>query len=574
MLGPLMMVLAMTMTAGVAAAAQSPYPVALEFGVRIPMRDGIALSTDIYRPDSPGRFPVILVRTPYDNGLASSRRAGKHWATLGYVYAVQDVRGRGDSDGEFYPLVAEAKDGHDTIEWLARQPWSSGRVGTTGGSYLGWTQVYAAIENPPSLKAMVPIVTPADPDRNFPMQFGAFGPTVVSWLAYISGKTLQDISELDLNAAYTTLPLREADRVLGWTSKAWRDWLDHPAQDEYWRAQRYQERLLQSDVPMLHVSGWYDDVLSGTLENFVALTSSRGPAGARARQRLIVGPWGHGVNQSTKMGEIDFGPTALIDLPGIQRRWFDRWLKDDRNGVDTEAPVRIFVMGRNVWRDEQEWPLARTRYLKYYLRSGGNANTLFGDGRLDTLPPDREPADRYRYDPANPTPFITEPSFSQVGGPDDYRGVERRDDVLVYTADPVRQPTEICGPLVVRLVAASSAKDTDWATKVLAVRPDGFAMRLNDGLVRARFAKDPSREQFVTPGQAEAYQIDNWATCFVLEPGWRLRLEVASAAFPKFDRNLNTGGRIGYEAVGVAADQTVFHERGRESYVVVPVITR
>ena len=571
---PSVLGLAATLIAVASADAQPPYKVQLEFDVRVPMRDGVALSTDIYRPAGPGRFPVILVRTPYDNGTAGNRRTGKQWAALGYVYAIQDVRGRGDSEGTFYPLVTEAKDGADAIEWLARQPWSNGRVGTTGGSYLGWTQVYAAIENPPALKAMVPIVTPTDPDRNFPMQFGAFSPTVVSWFAFISGKTLQDISELDLNAAYATLPLREADQVLGWHSKPWRDYFDHPAQDDYWRAQHYQERLLQSTVPMLHVSGWYDDVLVGTLENFTALTSTRVSAATKAGQRMIIGPWGHGVNQSTRMGEVDFGPTALIDLTGIQRRWFDRWLKGESNGVEAEAPVKIFVMGRNVWREEREWPLARTRYLKFYLRSGGRANTLFGDGRLDTLPPDREPADRYRYDPAHPTPFITEPSFSQVGGPDDYRGVERRDDILVYTGDAVVQPTEVCGPLTVNLVAASSARDTDWATKVLAVRPDGFAMRLNDGLVRARFAKDRSREQFLTPGQPETYQIDNWATCFVLEPGWRLRLEVASAAFPKFDRNLNTGGRIGYEAAGVAADQTVFHERNRESYLVVPVIPR
>lgn len=207
--------LAATLIALASSGAQPPYQVKLAFDTRVPMRDGVTLSADIYRPAAPGRFPVILVRTPYDNGLASNRRAGKQWATLGYVYAVQDVRGRGDSDGEFYPLVTEAKDGYDTIEWLARQPWSNGRIGTTGGSYLGWTQVYAAIENPPSLKAMVPIVTPTDPDRNFPMQFGAFSPTVVSWFAYISGKTLQDISELDLNAAYATLPLRDADQVLG-----------------------------------------------------------------------------------------------------------------------------------------------------------------------------------------------------------------------------------------------------------------------------------------------------------------------------------------------------------------------
>src|SRR6185436_10926968 len=248
-------------------------PIRYEFNVRIPIRDGVALSADIYRPDAPGKFPVILVRTPYDNGTAAVRVAGKKWASQGFVYVVQDVRGRGDSDGEFYPMVNEAADGYDTIQWLAAQPWSNGKVGMTGGSYLGWVQVYAATLKPPALAAMVPMVTPTDPDRSFPMQYGAYLPSTVSWLLYINGKTLQDISQLDLFAAYAHRPLREADQQLGITSKAWRDWFDHPARDAYWEPQRYQKKILDSPVPMLHISGWYDDVLVGTLENFTNLTS-------------------------------------------------------------------------------------------------------------------------------------------------------------------------------------------------------------------------------------------------------------------------------------------------------------
>lgn len=561
---------AFAITLAGSSAAQT-YPVRMEFDTRIRTRDGIELSTDIYRPDAPGRFPVILVRTPYDNGTAPNVVAGKRWAAQGYVYAVQDVRGRGDSDGSFYPLVTEGPDGYDTIEWLAAQPWSNGKVGMTGGSYLGWVQMYAAMLKPAGLTALIPTVTPTDPDRSWPIYLGTVSPPTLSWLAFLSGKTLQDLSELDLWRAYAHRPLRDADRLLGRDIKAWHDWLDHPARDSYWEPQRYQQKILDSRIPMLHVSGWYDDVLLGTLENFANLTGPKAAPEVRTNQRLIIGPWGHRINQSTKFDGIDFGPSAVIDFEGIQKRWFDRWLLGVENGIEKEAPVKIFVMGENRWRDEQEWPLKRTRYLKFYLRSNGRANSRFGDGRLDTLPPGAEPPDRYRYDPNDPVPFITDPNFSQMGGPDDYQAVERRDDVLVYSTEPLTRPMEVCGVLRAHIVAATSARDTDWATKILDVQPDGVARRLNDGIVRARYAKDPSQAQLLTPGKAEEYDIDNWGTCILIGQGHRIRLEVASSAYPKFDPNLNTGGSAADETTGIVADQTVYHDRGRLSYVILPI---
>lgn len=542
-----------------------PRPILLRYDVRIPMRDGVTLSADIYRPDTAAPVPVILVRTPYDNGTAGHVAEGKRWARRGYAYVAQDVRGRGESDGVFYPLATEADDGYDTIEWLARQPWSSGKVGMMGGSYLGWVQTYAAIRRPPALRAIIPAVTPPDPDRNFPVQFGAYGPATLSWLAAISGRTMQDISQHDLRAAYSHLPLYEADQLLGRTLPAWRDWLDHPVRGAYWKALAYQEELRGVSLPMFHVSGWYDDVLVGTTENVVNLAGTPG-------QRLLIGPWGHRINQGRRLGAIDFGPQAVINLDSLYQRWFDRWLREVPNGADRDAPVRIFVMEENRWRDEREWPLARTRYVRYYLKSGGRANSRFGDGRLDTLPPGDLPPDRYRADPMDPFPFVTDDAFSQIGGPDDYREPERRRDVLVYTSAPLPRAMEICGPLAVRLFAASSARDADFATKVLAVRPGGFAQRLNDGIVRARFRQGMEREVPLEPGRVERYDIDNWSTCIRLGAGWRIRLEVASHAFPKFDRNLQTGGPIGKEAAGVVAEQTVYHDRERASYLLVPVI--
>lgn len=555
-------------------AAEAPaYAVKMEYDVRMPMRDGVTLSADVYRPDATGRFPVILVRTPYDNGTAPNVVRGRFWASRGFAYVVQDVRGRGDSDGVFYPLVTEAEDGYDSQTWCGQQPWSNGKIGMTGNSYLGWTQVYPAGLRNPSVAALIPTVTPPDPVRNFPYQFGVLGPTTVSWLAFISGHTLQDISEHDLMGAYSALPLREIDTKLGRTIRAWRDWVDHPALDDYWRKQAYQDSMLKATVPMLHVSGWYDDVLVGTTENFVNMTTKAEDPAERTRQHLLIGPWGHAVNTKRKWGSIDFGPDALIDLDGLQIRWFERWLKGVPNGIENDPPVRIFVMGENKWRDEREWPLARTQYVSYYLQSGGRSNSLLGDGTLTTsAPAGDQPPDRYSYNPADAVPFITEPAFNQIGGPDDYRPVERRDDVLVYTGPTLSEPLEVCGPLRVRLFASSSARDTDWTAKVLDVHPDGYAQRLNDGIVRARFRKSLEREELLTPGQVEEYDVDCWSTCIRLDTGHRLRLEISSSAFPKFDRNMNTGGPLGTESKGVIAQQTVYHDRLRPSRLIVPVV--
>jgi putative CocE/NonD family hydrolase len=563
-----------TLLAGLAllqAASPRP-PVLFEYDVRIKMRDGATLSADIYRPNTTDRVPIILLRTPYDNGVAAQVAAGQLWAARGYAYVVQDVRGRGESEGTFYPLVTEAADGYDTIEWLAKQPWSNGRVGMMGGSYLGWVQTYAATLQPPSLKALIPTVTPPDPDRNFPFQFGVYGPTTISWLAATSGKTMQDISQHDLIGAYTHLPLYDADLLLGRKLTVWRDWLDHPTRDDYWKAQSYQAALTKAAIPMFHISGWYDDVLVGTTENYVNLTAAGVDPAVKANQFLLVGPWGHHVNWKRKLGAIDFGPQALVNLDSLQLRWFDRWLKEIDNGAERDPKVRIFVMNANRWRDENEWPLARTRYVRFYLHSRGAANGSAGDGRLDDQPPGSQPPDRFRADPMDPVPFITDAAFNQVGGPDDYRPVERRKDVLVYTSKPLGAPMEVCGPLQVKLFAASSAKDADWATKVIAVRPDGFALRLNDGIVRARFRHGMDKEVPLDAGEIFGYQIDNWSTCIRLDRGWRIRLEVASHAFPKFDRNLQTGGPIGKESTAVVADQTVYHDKDHASYLLLPVV--
>jgi putative CocE/NonD family hydrolase len=362
------------------------------------------------------------------------------------------------------------------------------------------------------------------------------------------------------------------DKAIGRNLPAWRDWMSRPFGSPYWAGLSYQQALNKASAPALHVTSWYDDVQVGTLENFTTLTDPSRPAQDRASQHLIVGPWGHAINASRKLGDIDFGPDAVIDFDGAQLRWFDHWLKGIDNGVDREPPVRVFLMGANEWRSEDEWPIARTQYVKFFLHSSGKANSLTGDGRLARDPPAGETPDRFDYDPRDPVPFITEPTGKQVGGPDDYRQIEARRDVLVYTTEPVVTAYDICGPLRVKLFAASSARDTDWTAKILDVHPDGFAQRLNDGIVRARFSKGLDRERLLTPGAVESYDIDAWATCIRMQPGHRLRLEISSSAFPKFDRNLNTGRPIGTETRSVVASQTVHHDSTAASYLLVPIV--
>ncbi len=548
--------------------------ITMALNVRVPMRDGVNLATDVYRPAGPGKVPVILVRTPYMKNYEGDVKDGLWWAQHGYVFVVQDVRGRGDSDGTFYPAVHEADDGFDAQEWAGTQSWSSGQVGTLGLSYKAWTQVYPAGLNNPHFAAIFALGTPPDPFRNYPVSHGVVNIDAVSWTVLVDGRTMQAFSQFDYSAILNSVPLSTMDQRFGRSLPVWHDWVSHSVLDDYWAAQSYQEQLLKSQVPALYVSGWYDDVLVGTLENFVNMTTRAVDPKTRTQQWMVIGPWVHGSMTGTpqRLGPIDFGTSAHLDLRELEKRWFDHWLNHVDNGLEREPHVRVFVMGANRWQSENEWPIARTQFVKYYLHSDGKANGLAGDGVLAPAKPSRsEPPDRFVYDPADPVPYLGVTRLA-VGFPDDYREVEKRRDVLVYTTTPFTTATEICGPLRVTLVAASSARDTDWTAKIVDVHPDGYAQRLNDGIVRARMRHSDLHEEFLTPGKAETYNIDAWATCVELQPGHRLRLEISSSAVPKYSRNFNTGGRSADETHGIRANQTVFHDRARLSFLSVPII--
>ncbi|HEY7781716.1 MAG TPA: CocE/NonD family hydrolase [Ktedonobacterales bacterium] len=561
------------------------------FDQRVPMRDGVTLSADVYlpslKPDSPARWPVILTRTPYVKATSVAVETGRYWSEHGYAWVAMDVRGRGDSDGAFVPYFNDGPDGHDAIEWCAGQAWSDGGVGTVGGSYPGHIQWLAALERPPHLRAMVVLVSPSDPFVETPT--GVPSPMSLCWLHYVSGRVTQPMESVEWERVYEHLPLLTMDERAGRPNRHWRNHLAHPQLDDYWRPLCYQGRFGEIAVPVLHISGWYDDEQVGTPLNYIGMSTGAATSEARAAQRLLMGPWGHQVNRDSRLGEVDFGAQAIIDLRGEERRWFDRWLRADpgsdaneRPGRTTApaddssvlaAPVRLFIMGTNQWRDEREWPLARTQWTPYYLHSGGRANSRFGDG---TLTPDApaagEPADTYRYDPARPTPFITEATSSQIGGPDDYAAVQRRDDVLVYTTAPLAADTEVTGPIRVDLYAASSAPDTDFMAMLLNVWPSGFAQRLCDGMVRARFREGMDHTSLIEPGRVYHYVIDCWNTAQVFKAGHRIALQISSCAFPKYDRNLNTGAPLGQTTEMAIAEQRVMHDADHPSAVMLPII--
>ncbi len=561
---------------GMAASAQpsrpnepEPFRVRREFAQKVMTADGIALVTDVYRPDTPSRVPALLVRTPYTRTGLSSYQEGHYWASRGYAYVVQDVRGRGDSEGRFEPLINEGRDGYRAQSWIARQPWSDGQVGTLGGSYSGWTQVFPAILNNPALKAMIPMVTPSDPGGFWPMRRGGISFGMLEWAMVVEGRTVRSFpdDEAELADAYRSLPLQTIDEKIGARSATWRTHLRNLENPEFWKPRSYQRRLTESRVPMFHVTGWYDGTLGGSLENFAAMRT-RGTAEARDHQYLMVGPWRHWVDSDARastIGGMDFGPAAVVDTRRLYQLWFDRYLKHQSNAAAGWPRVRLFVLGENRWIGADDWPLPGTRFVPYYLR---------GAGRLtpDSLA-QGEGSSRYEYDPKNPTPFFWTRNVDS-GGPDDYRSVESRPDVLTYTMESPVEKLTVCGPITATILASSSAKDTDWVARLTLVRSDGYSQRLTEGWVRARARRGNFRNDPLTPGKPETYQIDMWGTCVSVRPGERLRLAIMSGAYPLLTRNLNTGGDLGLETEPVVAHQTVYHEAGRLSFVTLPIVDR
>lgn len=568
------------------------YKVKVEKNVRIPMRDGVTTSVDIYRPDAEGRFPAILVRSPYSNNTEPNIAQSKFYAERGYVYLYEDVRGKYDSKGDFYPFRHEPNDGFDTDEWIGKQPWFNGKLGTRGGSYTGFTQWGQAIRGSKFLTAMAPQVTTPDIYGNWIYIDGAMNYAfALSWGAVsIDGQVSQATgSAVDWVQAYRHLPLVDAPTAAGHRATYFRDWATHPTRDAYWDDISFENDYDKVEVPMLSVGGWYDIFVRGTLKDDVAVRAKGKTEVARSGKRLVIGPWIHGgglrnnvpIGAAAPTGATDFGPDAAVDLDKVYLRWFDYWLKGIENGVKDEPPIKIFVMGENVWRYEREWPIARAQATKYYIASGGRANTLHGDGTLSTAPPGPRsaPTDSYTYDPADPVPTLGGNSCCAAitpVGPWDQRAAERRDDVLVFTSEVLKEPVEVTGPVVMKLYAATSAKDTDWTAKLVDVGPDGFARNVQEGILRARYRETRGQAPgtLVEPGRIYEYTIDMWAASNTFLPGHRIRLEVSSSNFPHFDRNLNTGEDTASGTRMEKAQQTIHHSARYPSHLVLPIIPR
>jgi len=546
------------------------------------MRDGVTLRADIYRPKADGKFPVLLVRTPYDKQWTIA--FGFKAAARGYVVIAQDVRGRFTSEGEWYPFRNESRDGYDTVEWAAALPYSNGKVGMFGGSYVGATQFLAAIASPPHLAGICPTVTASNYHDGWTYQGGAFEQWFnESWSTGLAMDTMRRRGEHNGDALGGTkvlpllsYPVLEAPTSTG-IAPYFTDWLAHPSYDDYWKQVSIEDHYAQIQVPVLNVAAWYDIFLGGSLKNYVGLKKVGGSESAKKGQRLLVYVGGHaGGSSSRKVGSVDFGEKLQIDEDEIMLRWYDWLLKGETNGVEKEKPVKIFVMGKNEWREEDDWPLARAKSTRYYLHSAGSANSLGGNGSLNATAPTEEKADQYVYDPSEAVPTIGGPlccgALPTGIGPEDQRPAEARNDVLVYTTSAFAKDTEVTGPVSLDLFVSTSAVDTDFTGMLVDVWPDGFAQNLTQGILRLRYRNSQQKPELATPGETYHITLDLWLTSNVFLVGHKLRLEVSSSNFPRFVRNLNTGEEQARATRMVKATNVVYHDKAHPSALVLPIV--
>jgi putative CocE/NonD family hydrolase len=570
---------------GASAAAQ----VVVDRGVPVSMRDGVVLFADIYHPAAPGRFPVLLERTPYDKAVDKEIDIGERAAAQGYVVIVQDVRGRFTSGGEWYPFRHESQDGYDTVEWAAHLPYSNGKVGMFGSSYVGATQMLAAIAHPPHLAGICPMFTPSNYHNGWVYLGGAFQQWFdQTWTSILAQNTAErylksitsttgDMRVLPLtNYRVFNLekPLQPSD-LTPMFAPYYLDWLAHPGYDAYWQPWSIEDHYADIQVPSLTVAAWYDIFLGGSLRNYSGVQRYGGTETARKNQRLLITIGGH-AGSGRKIGTVDFGAAAdAFDESDVTLEWYDYLFKGTANRFATGRPVKIFVMGKNEWREEPEWPLRRAKSTAYYLHSDGKANSAAGNGALSTRRPATEPSDRYVYDPQNPVPTVGGPlccDVHQPPGPSDQETAESRQDVLVYSTPPFASDTEVTGPVSVDLYATSSAEDTDFTAKLVDVDEKGIARNLTEGIVRARYRNGQLKPEPLSPGRVYKFSIDLWATSNVFLAGHQLRLEISSSNFPRFDRNLNLGESPGQATTSVSATNTVLHDANHPSAVILPLV--
>ena len=600
------------------AGSEVNYEIVVAKHVMATMRDGVRLATDIYRPavnglPAPGKFPVILERTPYNkNGIESWAR---YFVPRGYIAVGQDVRGRYASEGKWRPHRDDVNDGFDTAKWIGEQPWCDGNIGTVGTSYPGGTQHALAISNPPYLKTMVPVDAMSDYGRYGIRHHGAFELRWLNWIFNIGapngseaardpatrqvllklGEQVREYAQ-GLPLRRGTTPLKLAPDYEAWLVEA----LSHGDYDDFWKnmgASVVDHLAEYKDIPVYLVGGWYDSWGAQTANlNYVELSKAKkGPI------RLIMGPWTHGGQTASFAGEAEFGPEAALDFHAFELRWFDRWLKGIDNGVDREPPVRIFVMGGGDahktpegrifvgghWRHERAWPLPPTLATPYYLHVPGD---------LSPEKPAASPSfTRYLFDPRHPVPTLggnisSEGILMFRGAADqrcrkdfwvceDERPLAARNDVLVFRTLPLDRDAEVTGPLTVKLWASSSAPDTDFTAKLIDVYPPnadfpaGVDLNVADGIVRARYRETLAKQTLMQPGEVYAFTIEMYPTSLVFRRGHQIRLDISSSNFPRFDVNPNTGEPLNNNRRWAVAENIIYHDAAHPSYLLLPIIS-
>jgi putative CocE/NonD family hydrolase len=564
------------------APAFTPDPsIRVDHNVMVPMRDGVTLATDIYYPEGKGPWPVLLSRTAYDK--THTAREAEFYVKNGYLVVTQDSRGLYASHGDWRPYIDEGPDGYDTQQWIGHQTWGNGKIGMFGTSYPAFTQLAPARYRSPFVKVLVPVSAQSS---NYGSVWGTDGilalALTMSWApeqqAIHENKKMNPVNWIEV---MNHLPLKTSMDAGGVQSQFALDAISHENYDDFWKAMSFREHYTEFDTPSLHVSGWYDLLLHETFINYTNLKKSARTEEARKFQHLLVGPWGHGVRPVSPYGDVNFGPLNL-DFRKTELHWYDYFLKGQDNGLASEAPIRIFVMGDNVWRDENEWPLARTKPTRYFLHSKGFANTRFGNGTLDTANPANEPTDHYRYDPLNPVPTYGGhangggPRGLMPEGPLDQRVNEARLDVLNYTSDKLTSDVEVTGAPEMDLNFSTDVPDTDFFVTLSDVYPDGKAIVITEGSLRARFRDSVEHPSLLQANKIYTVKIPLWETSNVFKKDHQIRVHITSSNFPRFNRNLNSGKNRADETEADArvATQKIYHDNLHASSLLLPVIPR
>lgn len=535
----------------------------------VEMRDKVKLATEVWLPGgAKGKVPTVLIRTCYGR----NRNINSHFKYVmrGYALVIQDTRGREDSDGKWMPMHYEVEDGDDTLNWIAAQEWSDGNVGTIGASYLGYVQWAAAASGNKHLKAMVSIVTAGSPFVDIPRKGGAVVSGTMAWaFAMIDKKfNIENIVRDDWNEVIRIRPIKDIPkRVFDRDVKFWSEWSSHEVQDEFWEKSSWFRLRDKIKAPAMIISGWYDDNGMGTTEACNVVESY-----ANSDKKIILGPWMHNANSQREIHGVRFGNNCLrYDIDYLHQLWFDRHLKGMDNGVDKKKPVEYYTVGEDKWVECNTWPPENSILTDMYVTSEGSANTSSGDGRLTFEKVDKEGTDSYSFDPCDPAPHIIDMSENEIGVPENYKDMEKREDVLIYSSDALTSDISIAGDVYVEFYASSSAKDTDWVVRLTDVDPGGNSTRLCDGLIRAKFRQGFDKIVLLEPGRIEKYIIKTSKIANTFKKGHKIRLQITSGAENYIFPNSNTGKNIFEDTDTIIASQKIYHGSKYQTKVRLPV---